>query len=64
LTGHKKRTGAALLDRLGLRKPAGTRISKESNVYGRLLPAVILIMGLVMGVLVLFAIAVLVGLIR
>jgi hypothetical protein len=64
LTSPEERTRAPLIDRLKLRKPVGSRIPEDSNLYGRLLPAVIIFMGFVMVVLIIFALAVLVGLVR
>jgi hypothetical protein len=64
LANPEERTRAPLLDRLKLRKPVGSRISEESYLYGRLLPALILFMGFVMVALIVVALGVLLGVVR
>ncbi|MFQ5923290.1 MAG: hypothetical protein ACE5M4_10640 [Anaerolineales bacterium] len=64
MTSPEERTRAPLLDRLKLRKPVGSRISEESYLYGRVIPALILFMGFVMVVLIVLALGVLVGVVR
>ncbi|GMR09453.1 MAG: hypothetical protein BMS9Abin28_0271 [Anaerolineae bacterium] len=58
MTGPKERTRAPLLDRLKLRKPAGSRVPENSFFYTRLLPALILVLGVLTILLIIFAIGV------
>lgn len=62
MTNSNERSRVSLLDRLKLRW--GSRISEESYLYDRVLPAVILFMGFIMVVLIVFALAVLAGFVR
>ena len=53
-----KPTRQPLLDRLNLRKPPGSRVPEDSYFYKRILPALIVVLGVVMVLLIVFAIGV------